>query len=140
MIKTKLVVPMLIGTLTLTACATDPLQAYPEADTVSDCEVLAEADENQRERAMQSQRSSGSFLGDLLGSAVGSGIIEAEINNSLAGCITRVTGAPPAPGQLPATGTARVGALPVRPAPAQTVGCVDGLGPMQRGTLICPGF
>ncbi|MEL7300909.1 MAG: hypothetical protein AAFM92_11045 [Pseudomonadota bacterium] len=143
---------MLIGTLTLTACTTDPLQAYPEADSVSDCEVLAKADANQRERSMRAQRGSGNFLIDAVVGGLASGAVEADVNQRLAGCITRVTGAPPAPGQLPAPGqtptTASAPAasprMAVRPTtvtpPIPTFGCVPGMGPMQRGTLVCPGF
>ncbi|MEL6550327.1 MAG: hypothetical protein AAFQ54_08795 [Pseudomonadota bacterium] len=142
---------MLIGTLTLTACTTDPLQAYPEADSVSDCEVLAKADANQRERNMRAQRGSGNFLIDAVVGGLASGAAEADVNQRLSGCITRVTGAPPAPGQLPAPGQSYTNAsgaatspravrtTTVTP-PIPTFGCVPGMGPMQRGTLVCPGF
>ncbi|MEO0486202.1 MAG: hypothetical protein AAF092_09850 [Pseudomonadota bacterium] len=127
----------MIGTLTLSACASDPLQAYPEAQSARDCEVLAKADENARRRAVQSQPSSGNWIADLLAGGVGAGVIEAEISRNLDGCLSRVGGQP-----VQATGQSAPGAFQPAAAPvafSATQGCVPGAGVMQKGSLLCPG-
>ncbi len=78
--------------LVLAGCATDPLRAYPEAQTVRECEVLSQADDRQIRQAQAVQPSSGNLLADIIASGVGAGVREGTVERRLAGCIARVSG------------------------------------------------
>ena len=138
----------LMSLLSMAACATDPFQAYPEAQSVRECEVLAKADENARERALRYQGSSGNWLADAIAGGVGAGVIEAEIGRNLEGCVARVSGAVPAnqPGapdqpNTPVATAPRTLTSQRSPQPSNaSFECEPGKGAFQKGTLICPGF
>ncbi|WP_106745218.1 hypothetical protein [Yoonia maritima] len=134
--------------LSLTACAgNDPLKAYPQAETVRECQVLHEAEADQARQNMRNTQytsSGGNALGTLIGTAIGKGIGEGVLNNRLQGCIARVGGASPAGGatytsSISASSSSYSGSSAGYQPAIGGYQCKRGAGPFQGGGALCPG-
>lgn len=129
----------------LSGCA-NPIEAYPDARSVLDCQMSAKEDQLQakHQTAIVTGDGLGTTIGvAILGLVISEGINSATYSNRLQSCISRVSGDGIVTNVSDANRATRV---PAQSQPRQNldtlqpVGCVKGGGPFQGGAAICSGY
>ena len=127
--------------LALAGCAITPENAYPEAMTARECQVLHEADvRNTRTAQSVNTSSSGNALIDAFARGLGAGVAESATQNRLAACLQRVgapAGTPEVSGGLAPLNSAPTATQSVQPSSGSL--CAPGNGIFVRGDGYCIG-